>query len=116
MDKEKPFAVKDQEIINEYNKKRSKEITEEHLNNIEKLREDFKKEIINKYKEKLKKDFKKEVINEYKKNLICSLNIFLGHYIEQYKKEKETFYQNQLKSSVDIIELLINKIKSKEFD
>ncbi len=36
--------------------------------------------------------------------------------IEQYKKEKETFYQNQLKGSVDIIELLINKIKSKEFD
>lgn len=53
MDKEKPFSVKDQEIINEYNKKRSKEITEEHLNNIEKLRKDFKKEVINQYKENL---------------------------------------------------------------
>ncbi|WP_338985952.1 hypothetical protein [Spiroplasma endosymbiont of Thecophora atra] len=59
---------------------------------------------------------KKEVINQYKKNLICSLNIFLGHYIEQYKKEKEIYYLNKLKGSVDTIELLINKIKSKEFD
>ncbi|WP_342266584.1 hypothetical protein [Spiroplasma endosymbiont of Villa modesta] len=116
MNKQKLFSYKDQEIINEYNKKRNQEITKEHLNNIEKLREDFKKEIINEYKEKLRKDFKKEVINEYKKNLICSLNIFLGHHIEQYKKEKETFYRNQLKGSVNTIELLINKIKSKEFD
>ncbi|WP_338961139.1 hypothetical protein [Spiroplasma endosymbiont of Lasioglossum villosulum] len=100
MDKEKPFSCKDQKIINEYNKKRNQEITKEHLNNIEKLREDFKK----------------EVINQYKKNLICSLNIFLGHYIEQYKKEKEIYYLNKLKGSVDTIELLINKIKSKEFD
>ncbi|WJG70895.1 hypothetical protein [Spiroplasma ixodetis] len=42
MNKEKPFSYKVQEIINEYNKKRSKEITEEHLNNIKKLREYFK--------------------------------------------------------------------------
>ncbi|WP_342266218.1 hypothetical protein [Spiroplasma endosymbiont of Villa modesta] len=100
MNKQKIFSYKDQEIINKYNKKRNQEITEEHLNNIEKLKEDFKKEII----------------NEYKKNLICSLNIFLGHYIEQYKKEKETFYRNQLQGSVNTIELLINKIKSKDFD
>ncbi|WJG69794.1 hypothetical protein [Spiroplasma ixodetis] len=53
MNKEKLFSYKNQEIINEYNKKRSKEITEEHLNNIKKLREDFKKEVINNYKEKL---------------------------------------------------------------
>ncbi|WP_342274287.1 hypothetical protein [Spiroplasma endosymbiont of Phycita roborella] len=53
MNKQKPFSYKDQEIINEYNKKRNQEITKEHLNNIEKLREDFKKEIINEYKEKL---------------------------------------------------------------
>ncbi|WP_338956667.1 MULTISPECIES: hypothetical protein [unclassified Spiroplasma] len=44
---------KDQEIINEYNKKRNKEITEEHLYNIEKLREEFKQKVINKYNEKL---------------------------------------------------------------
>ncbi|BDT04002.1 hypothetical protein [Spiroplasma ixodetis] len=43
MNKEKPFSYKDQEIINEYNKKRNQEIKKEHLNNIEKLREDFKK-------------------------------------------------------------------------
>ncbi|WJG69662.1 hypothetical protein [Spiroplasma ixodetis] len=53
MNKQKPFSYKDQEIINEYNKKRNQEITKEHLNNIEKLRGDFKKEIINEYKEKL---------------------------------------------------------------
>ncbi|WP_338986662.1 hypothetical protein [Spiroplasma endosymbiont of Dasysyrphus albostriatus] len=53
MDKEKPFSCKDQEIINEYNKKRNQEIIKEHLNNIKKLRENFKKEIINEYKEKL---------------------------------------------------------------
>ncbi|WP_338985951.1 hypothetical protein [Spiroplasma endosymbiont of Thecophora atra] len=45
MDKEKPFSCKDQKIINEYNKKRNQEITKEHLNNIEKLREDFKAEL-----------------------------------------------------------------------
>ncbi|WP_342217585.1 hypothetical protein [Spiroplasma endosymbiont of Amphimallon solstitiale] len=100
MDKQKPFSYKDQEIINEYNKKRSKEITEEHLNNIKKLRADFKK----------------EEFNEYKENLICSLNIFLGHYIEQYKKEEDTFYLNQLKGSIDTIKFLINKIESEEFD
>lgn len=44
---------KDQEIINEYNKKRNKEITEEHLYNIEKLKEEFKQKVINKYNEKL---------------------------------------------------------------
>ncbi|WP_338988042.1 hypothetical protein [Spiroplasma endosymbiont of Dasysyrphus albostriatus] len=64
MNKEKPFAVKDQEIINEYNKKRSKEITKEHLNNIEKLREDFKKEIINEYKEKLIKYLENKIEND----------------------------------------------------
>ncbi|BDT02428.1 hypothetical protein [Spiroplasma ixodetis] len=53
MNKEKPFSYKDQEIINEYNKKRNQEIKKEHLNNIEKLREDFKKEVINEYKEKI---------------------------------------------------------------
>ncbi|WP_342219134.1 hypothetical protein [Spiroplasma endosymbiont of Amphimallon solstitiale] len=37
---------KDQEIINEYNKKRNKEITEEHLYNIEKLREEFKQKVM----------------------------------------------------------------------
>ncbi|WDA54772.1 MAG: hypothetical protein PPFGHCPK_01242 [Spiroplasma endosymbiont of Drosophila atripex] len=100
MNKQKPFSYKDQEIINEYNKKRNQEITEEHLNNIRKLREEFKK----------------EEFNEYKKNLICSLNIFLGHYIDQYKKEEDIFYLNQLKGSIDTIQLLINKIESKEFD
>ena len=75
MDKEKLFSYKDQEIINEYNKKRNQEITKEHLNNIEKLKEDFKN----------------EAINQYKENLICSLNIFLGHYIDQFKKEEDTF-------------------------
>ncbi|WP_425380729.1 hypothetical protein [Spiroplasma endosymbiont of Polydrusus pterygomalis] len=44
---------KDQKIINEYNKKRNKEITEEHLNNIKKIREEFKQKVINKYNEKL---------------------------------------------------------------
>ncbi|WP_425382343.1 hypothetical protein [Spiroplasma endosymbiont of Melieria omissa] len=73
MNKQKPFSYKDQEIINEYNKKRNQKITEEHLNNIKKIRADFKK----------------EEFNEYKENLICSLNIFLGHYIEQYNKEKD---------------------------
>ncbi|BET39263.1 hypothetical protein [Spiroplasma ixodetis] len=53
MNKQKPFSYKDQEIINEYNKKRNQEIIKEHLNNIEKLREDFKKEVINEYKEKI---------------------------------------------------------------
>ncbi|MBP1526649.1 hypothetical protein [Spiroplasma endosymbiont of Dasysyrphus albostriatus] len=53
MNKQKSFSYKDQEIINEYNKKRNQEITKEHLNNIEKLREGFKKEIINEYKEKI---------------------------------------------------------------
>ncbi|WJG70475.1 hypothetical protein [Spiroplasma ixodetis] len=91
MNKEKPFSYKDQEIINEYNKKRSKEITEERLNNIEKLRENFKK----------------EVITQYKENLICSLNIFLGHYIEQLKKEEDIFYLNKLKGSIDIIQFLM---------
>ncbi|WP_342266074.1 hypothetical protein [Spiroplasma endosymbiont of Villa modesta] len=51
MNKQKIFSYKDQEIINKYNKKRNQEITEEHLNNIEKLKEDFKKEIINEYKD-----------------------------------------------------------------
>ncbi|WP_342253072.1 hypothetical protein [Spiroplasma endosymbiont of Zeiraphera isertana] len=37
MNKQKLFSYKDQEIINEYNKKRNQEITKEHLNNIEKL-------------------------------------------------------------------------------
>lgn len=100
MDKEKLFSYKDQEIINEYNKKRNQEITKEHLNNIEKLKEDFKN----------------EAINQYKENLICSLNIFLGHYIDQFKKEEDTFYLNKLKGSIEIIQILINKIKSKEFD
>ncbi|WP_338986924.1 hypothetical protein [Spiroplasma endosymbiont of Dasysyrphus albostriatus] len=53
MNKEKLFSYKDQEIINEYNKKRNQEITEEHLNNIKKIREEFKKDVINEYKEKL---------------------------------------------------------------
>ncbi|WP_425382741.1 hypothetical protein [Spiroplasma endosymbiont of Melieria omissa] len=53
MDKEKPFSCKDQKNINEYNKKLSKAITKEHLNNIEKLRENFKKEVITQYKENL---------------------------------------------------------------
>ncbi|WP_338986568.1 hypothetical protein [Spiroplasma endosymbiont of Dasysyrphus albostriatus] len=100
MNKQKPFSYKDQEIINKYNKKRNQEITKEHLNNIEKLREIFKK----------------EVINQYKENLICSLNIFLGHYIDEFKKEEDTFYLNKLKGSIDIIQVLINKIKSNEFD
>ncbi|WP_338987904.1 hypothetical protein [Spiroplasma endosymbiont of Dasysyrphus albostriatus] len=100
MNKQKPFSYKDEEIINKYNKKRNQEITKEHLNNIEKLREIFKK----------------EVINQYKENLICSLNIFLGHYIDEFKKEEDTFYLNKLKGSIDIIQVLINKIKSNEFD
>ncbi|WP_425377529.1 hypothetical protein [Spiroplasma endosymbiont of Aleiodes alternator] len=100
MNKQKIFSVKDQEIINEYNKKRSKEITEEHLNNIKKL----------------KADFKKAEFNEYKKNLICSLNIFLGHYLEQFKKEEDIFYLNKLKGSIDTIQLLINKIESEELN
>ncbi len=99
MGKEKLFFYKDQEIINEYNKKRNQEITEEYLNNIEKFRK-----------------VKKKIINHYKENLICSLNIFLGHYIEQLKKEKGTFHLNKLKDSIDINQVLINKIKSKEFD
>ncbi|WP_338987971.1 hypothetical protein [Spiroplasma endosymbiont of Dasysyrphus albostriatus] len=75
MNKEKPFAVKDQEIINEYNKKRSKEITEEHLNNIEKLREVFKKEVINEYKEKLIKYLINNRANAYNgKQFLLSSN------------------------------------------
>lgn len=84
MNKQKPFSYKDQEIINEYNKKRNQEITKEHLNNIEKLREDFKKEIINEYKEKLiswlkirEKEYRKciENNNNYKGRyeIICVL-------------------------------------------
>ncbi|WP_342266156.1 hypothetical protein [Spiroplasma endosymbiont of Villa modesta] len=61
MNKQKLFSYKDQEIINEYNKKRNQEITEEHLNNIEKLREDFKKEVINEYKEKLREDLDERI-------------------------------------------------------
>ncbi|WP_339049273.1 hypothetical protein [Spiroplasma endosymbiont of Colias croceus] len=64
MNKQKLFSYKDQEIINEYNKKRNQEITKEHLNNIEKLREDFKKEIINEYKEKLIKYLKNKIEND----------------------------------------------------
>lgn len=44
---------KEQRIINEFNKKRNKEMTEEHLNNIKKIREEFKQKVINKYNEKL---------------------------------------------------------------
>ncbi|WP_338979437.1 hypothetical protein [Spiroplasma endosymbiont of Lasioglossum malachurum] len=84
MNKQKLFSYKDQEIINEYNKKRNQEITEEHLNNIEKLREDFKKEVINEYKEKLiswlkirEKEYRKciENNNNYKGRyeIICVL-------------------------------------------
>ncbi|WP_342218666.1 hypothetical protein [Spiroplasma endosymbiont of Amphimallon solstitiale] len=51
---------KDQEIINEYNRKRNIEITEEHLHNIEKLREEFKQKVINEYKEKLINYIKKQ--------------------------------------------------------
>ncbi|WP_339049240.1 hypothetical protein [Spiroplasma endosymbiont of Colias croceus] len=64
MNKQKLFSYKDQEIINDYNKKRNQEITKEHLNNIEKLREDFKKEIINEYKEKLIKYLKNKIEND----------------------------------------------------
>ncbi|WP_338986915.1 hypothetical protein [Spiroplasma endosymbiont of Dasysyrphus albostriatus] len=75
MDKEKPFAVKDQEIINKYNKKRNQEITEEHLNNIEKLREVFKKEVINEYKEKLIKYLINNRANAYNgKQFLLSSN------------------------------------------
>ncbi len=41
MNKEKLLSYKDQGIINNHNKKRIKEITEEHLNNIEKLRDEI---------------------------------------------------------------------------
>ncbi len=99
MDKENYFFIKTKKLLMNI-RKRNQEITEEYLNNIEKLR----------------KDLKKEIINHYKENLICSLNIFLGHYIEQFKKEKDTFYLNKLKDSIYIIQVLINKIKSKEFD
>lgn len=95
MDKEKPFAVKDQEIINEYNKKRSKEITEEHLNNIEKLREDFKKEVINEYKEKLIK-FLKNLFMEtdnWEKQIIISINLIIHK--ELMKKIENGDFDNE---------------------
>ncbi|WP_342265862.1 hypothetical protein [Spiroplasma endosymbiont of Villa modesta] len=90
MNKQKIFSYKDQEIINKYNKKRNQEITEEHLNNIEKLKEDFKKEIINEYKEKLIKELEKIMLD---KNL--------------YRADSSLFNE---------LNILLVKIKNGEFD
>ncbi|WP_342266542.1 hypothetical protein [Spiroplasma endosymbiont of Villa modesta] len=90
MNKQKIFSYKDQEIINKYNKKRNQEITEEHLNNIEKLKENFKKEIINEYKEKLIKELEKIMLD---KNL--------------YRADSSLFNE---------LNILLVKIKNGEFD
>ncbi|WP_338961994.1 hypothetical protein [Spiroplasma endosymbiont of Lasioglossum villosulum] len=51
-----------------------------------------------------------------KEKLISWLNLILDSDIEQYNKEKDIYYLNKLKGSIDIIKILINKLQCREFD
>ncbi|WP_338973562.1 hypothetical protein [Spiroplasma endosymbiont of Tricholauxania praeusta] len=51
-----------------------------------------------------------------KEKLISWLNLILDSDIEQYNKEKDIYYLNKLRGSIDFIKILINKIQWREFD